>query len=197
LNTSGGFTRESGEDIEYAIIPNTDYTVHLTVERVANGFDVNANFLGRSFSVLDDAPLSTEFGMIAINVSSGAIGTSNVPGEPDNGLDITSLDIQFIRPTVVDDKLERDGTADTDISYFSSSTSNAIEINNNSVGLVSGSSSRQIHGLFSTQTLANAGDVLETSVSFVTPATVAESGEDIRIGIFDSLERTGIGRSCN
>jgi len=117
---------------------------------------------------------------------------SNVPGEADNGMDITSLDIDFIRPTVVDDNLAIDGTADTDIDYFASSTGNAIEINDNSIGLVSGASSRQIHGLFNSQSLVQAGDILETSISFVTPTTVAEAGEDIRIGLFDSLGRTGV-----
>jgi len=190
LNTTGGFTRENGPSIGYTIVPNTDYTVYLTVERTANGFDVSANFLGRSFSILDDAPLSTEFGMLAINVSSDAFGTSNVPGEPDNGMEITNLDIEFIRSSVVDDNLVIDGTVETDIDYFASSTSNAIEINNNSIGLVSGTSSRQIHGLFDTQTLANAGDILETSITFFTPATVATTGEDLRIGIFDNLGRT-------
>ena len=192
LNTNGGFARENGEDIGYTILPNTDYTVYLTIERTEEGLDVSTNFQGRSFTISDAAPLSTQFGMLAINVSSDAMGTSNVPGEADNGLDITNLDIEFIRTSVVDDNLAVDGTADTDIDYFASSTSSAIEINANSIGLVSGSSGRQIHGLFNSQTLANAGDVLETSVTFVTPETVATSGEDIRIGLFDSLGRTGV-----
>jgi len=76
--------------------------------------------------------------------------------------------------------------------YFASSTSSAIEINNNSIGLVSGGSGRQIHALFNSQSLINAGDVLETSVTFVTPETVASAGEDLRIGIFDNLGRTGV-----
>ena len=191
LNTTSGFTRENGPSIGYTIQPNTDYTVYLTVERTANGFDVSANFLGRSFNIIDDAPLSTEFGMLAINVSSGAFGSTNVPGEPDNGMDITSLDVEFIRPSVVNDNLAVNGTAETDIDYFASSSSNAIEINSNSIGLVTGSSSRQIHGLFDSQSLINAGDILETSITFVTPETVATSGEDLRIGIFDTLGRTG------
>ena len=192
LNTNGGFARENGEDIGYTIVPNADYTIYLTIERTAEGLDVTANFLGRSFTISDAAPLSTQFGMMALNVSSDAMGTSNVPGEADNGLDITNLNIEFIRTAVVDDNLAVDGTTETDVDYFASSTSSAIEINNNSIGLVSGSSGRQIHGLFNSQSLANAGDILETSVTFVTPATVATAGEDIRIGIFDSLGRTGV-----
>lgn len=191
LNTNGGFARQNGEDIGYTILPNTDYTVYFMVERTQNGLDVSANFLGRWFTISDDAPLSTQFGMLAINVSSDAMGTTNVPGEPDNGLDITNLQIEFIRVNVVDDDLANDGTADTDMAYFASSTADAIEINTNSVGLVSGPSGRQIHGIFNGQALANAGDVLHTTVTFVTPATVAMTGEDLRIGIFDTLGRTG------
>ena len=192
LNTNGGFARENGEDIGYTIVPNTDYTIYLTIERTAEGLDVSANFLGRSFTISDAAPLSTQFGMMALNVSSDAMGTSNVPGEPDNGLDITNLNIEFIRTSVVDDDLAADGTVDTDMGYFASSTSSAIEINDSSIGLVSGSSGRQIHGLFNSQSLANTGDILETSISFVTPDTVATSGEDLRIGLFDTLGRTGV-----
>ena len=129
---------------------------------------------------------------MALNVSSDAMGVSNVPGEDNNGLDITNFNVEFIRTNVVDDDLAADGTAETDMDYFASSTSSAIEINSNSIGLVSGSSGRQIHGLFDSQSLANAGDILRTSVSFVTPATVATTGEDIRIGLFDSLGRTGV-----
>ena len=192
LNTSGGFSRENGPDIGYTIVPNTDYTIYLTVERTLSGLDVTANFLGRSLTMNDALPLSADFGMMALNVSSGAMGTSNVPGEADNGLDITEFNIEFIRSVVVDDNLAGDGTTETDTDYFASSTPSAIEINANSIGLVSGTSSRQIHGLFDTQTLANAGDVLATSITFVTPETVAQTGEDIRIGLFDSLGRTGV-----
>ena len=191
LNTNGGFARENGEDIGYAILPNTDYTIYLTIQRTEDGLDVTSTFLGRSFTISDADPLSTQFGMMALNVSSDAMGTSNVPGEPDNGLDITNFNVEFIRSSVVDDNLALDGTTETDMDYFASSTADAIEINNNSIGLVSGSSGRQIHGLFDSQTLANAGDILETSITFMTPATVATSGEDLRIGLFDTLGRTG------
>ena len=90
---------------------------------------------------------------------------------------------------VVNDNFAIDGTATSDAAYFGSSGSNAIETNANSIGLVSGSSGRQIHGLFETQTLANEGDTLATSITFITPATVAAGSEDLRIGLFDHLGR--------
>ena len=90
---------------------------------------------------------------------------------------------------VVDDNFAIDGTAVTDASYFGSSSTSAIEINTNSIGLVSGPSSRQIHGLFETQTLASPGDTLEAVITFSTPATVGLTTEDLRIGLFDHLDR--------
>jgi hypothetical protein len=74
--------------------------------------------------------------------------------------------------------------------FYASSSSNAIESNFGSVGLVSGSSGRQIHALFATQTLANAGDTMTASITFVTPNTVGASTEDLKIGLFDHLNRT-------
>jgi len=90
---------------------------------------------------------------------------------------------------IVDDNFIIDGTMATDAGYFGSSSSSAIEINTNSIGLVSGSSGRQMHALFETQTLTNAGDSLRTVLTFTTPATVGVASEDIRIGLFDHLER--------
>jgi len=87
----------------------------------------------------------------------------------------------------------------TDASYFgTSSKSNAMEVNIDkmtddieSIGLVSGKSGRQIHALFETQTLSSVGDTLSATIMFTTPATTAEGTDnDLRIGLFDHLERT-------
>ena len=94
--------------------------------------------------------------------------------------------------TIVDDNFtdgDRAATGPLEADFYASSNSNAIESNVGSVGLVSGSSGRQIHGIFPTQTLANTGDSLFTSFSFTTPPTTASGGEDIRFGIFDHLGR--------
>lgn len=193
LNTTNGWTDlgNSG-DIAYTIDPNTSYTINLTIERTdADELDITAEFLGREFNVVDTTPASFDFGMLAFNSSSAAFGISNVPLEADNGIDISNVAVQFIRTTIVNDDLTNDGTAGTDAKYFGSSTSGAIQINANSVGLVSGSSSRQIHTLFPTQTLTNAGDAMTASVTFITPVTVGSAGEDLRLGLFDSLDRTG------
>jgi len=90
---------------------------------------------------------------------------------------------------VVNDDFMTNGTATTDASYFGSSGSNALEVNMNSVGLVSGTSGRQMHALFETQTLANPGDMLKASITFMTPTTIGTLGESLRLGLFDHLER--------
>jgi len=192
LNTTDGWSSlGSGPNIGYTIDANTTYTINLTIERTeADTLDITTDFLGREFNSVDEAPASFDFGMLAFNSSSGAFGVSRTPGEPDNGIDINNVTVQFIRTGVVDDDLSTDGTVETDASYFASSSTSAIEVNENSIGLVSGGSGRQIHNLFATQTLSNAGDALNASVSFITPATVG-ADDDIRLGIFDPLDRTG------
>lgn len=194
LNTTNGWTDlGNGPDIAYTIDPNTTYTVNVTIERTdADELDITAEFLGREFNVVDAAPASFDFGMLAFNSSSSAFGVSNVPTEPDNGIDINNVTVQFIRTAAVNDDLATDGTMSTDAMYFGSSGSNAIELNANSIGLVSGSSGRQLHTLFPTQTLTNTGDAVNTSVTFTTPVTVAAGGEDLRLGLFDPLDRTGV-----
>ena len=192
LNTSNGFdSLGNGPDLGYTIDANTQYTLFVTVERKEDdSLDINANFLGRSFTVNDSSPLSYNFGMLAMHSSSEAFGSVNSPGQDDNGIDITNVSVEFIRGNPVVDNFSVDGTDSTDANYFGSSGSNAIEINDTSIGLVSGSSGRQIHALFDTLTLERAGDVIEASLTFLTPATVASSNEDLRIGLFDHLERT-------
>lgn len=91
---------------------------------------------------------------------------------------------------VVDDNFAVDGTVTTDADYYGSSTSGAVEFNANSIGLVSGSSGRQMHALFDTVTL-NQGDSLVATLDFVTPASIsAGGGDDFKFGLFDNLGRT-------
>jgi len=171
-----------------------------------------------SNTVVDLQPLSYNFGMLALGASTNAFGTSNSAAPnanppADNGIEINSFVVEVIdNPNPVDpvtpfvpeppappadpnqivlDDFASDGTASTDAAYFASSGSSAIETNANSIGLVSGSSSRQIHALFPTQTLNNPDDTLDVSITFTTPPTVGAAGEDLRLGLFDPLDRTG------
>jgi len=95
--------------------------------------------------------------------------------------------------TIVDDVYANDGTdiANLDADYFGSSGSSATEFNVDNIGLRSGSSGRQLHALFPTQTLNLPGDTLTLSVAFTTPPTVASGNEDFRFAVFDNLGRTG------
>ena len=106
--------------------------------------------------------------------------------------------------------------SDTEIAFFSTSNSSAIEDNADdganiaTVGLVSGTSGRQIHAVFQSQTLATAGDSVAAYVTFTTPGVIAStssqadvdaaitasgdsisagipaSGDDLRIGLFST-----------
>ena len=217
LSTTTGFTAfGSGPDLGYTIVQNSEYIVELTVTRTAAGtLEIQAAFDGGTHTSTDFAPASFSFGMLGISSSSGAFGSSNTAGvDPniinDNGVDITGFNVEFtagdpvdpgdddgepgvgVFAEVVNDVFATDGTdpANTDAAYFASSTSSAIEFNADTIGVVSGTSSRQIHSLFETQTLNAAGDYVEATITFTTPATVAATNEDLRIGLFDHLERT-------
>ena len=106
------------------------------------------------------------------------------------------------------------GTSGSDIeaAFFSTSTGSAIEDNADdganiaTVGLVSGTSGRQIHAVFQSQTLATAGDSVAAYVTFTTPgviastssqadvdAAIAASGDSISAGIPASSDDLRIG----
>ena len=89
--------------------------------------------------------------------------------------------------------------------FFGTSGSNAVEATSAanssagvpSLGLITGTSGRQIHTVFPTQSLLLTGDTLSTVIDFTTPATVptstgAQGNDDIRIGLFDTLGRAGL-----
>jgi len=91
---------------------------------------------------------------------------------------------------IVDDSFDGNNAAGTGpavstINFFSTPNSSALETNADSIGLVSGTSGRQIHGIFPTQTLATAGDTITTYIDFTTPATIGNS-DDLRIGLFST-----------
>jgi hypothetical protein len=88
----------------------------------------------------------------------------------------------------------RDNGADPlDINWWTSSASSGIEVSVGSMGLVTGTTGRGIHGIFPTQTLANVGDSLIATYTFTTPATIGtlQTGA-FRVGLFDTLGRAGL-----
>jgi hypothetical protein len=88
----------------------------------------------------------------------------------------------------------RDNGADPqDANWWTSASSNGIEVSVGSLGLVTGTSGRGIHTVFPTQTLANVGDRLTATYTFTTPATVRPAGSAVfRVGLFDTLGRAGL-----
>ena len=61
-----------------------------------------------------------------------------------------------------------------DTDWWTSTTTTAIEVSAGSLGLVTGTSGRGIHGTFPAQTL-NVGEALKVTFAFRTPATVGNN----------------------
>ena len=86
-------------------------------------------------------------------------------------------------------------TSDLGASYFGTSGANAIQptisgANTVSIGLVTGTSGRQLHALFDSVTLAEINDTITASLTFITPPTTAQNNnDDLRFGLFDDLGR--------
>jgi PEP-CTERM motif len=88
-----------------------------------------------------------------------------------------------------------DGADPLDINWWSSvsNTGTGIEVSAGSLGLVTGTSGRGIHGIFPTQTLTNVGSSLVATYTFTTPATVGNNlTAAFRVGLFDTLGRAGL-----
>jgi hypothetical protein len=88
----------------------------------------------------------------------------------------------------------RDNGADPlDTNWWTSASTSGVEVTTGSLGLVTGTSGRGIHGIFPTQTLANVGDSLVATYTFRTPATVGTAKTaGFRVGLFDTLGRSGL-----
>lgn len=80
-----------------------------------------------------------------------------------------------------------------DSNWWTSASSQGIEVSVGSLGMVTGTSGRGIHTVFPTQTLANVGDKLVATHTFVTPATIGSGlTAPFRVGLFDTLGRAGL-----
>ena len=104
-----------------------------------------------------------------------------------------TTDTTVVNDNFADGDRSDTGTEAAEADWFGSSNANAIESNAGSVGLVSGSSGRQIHAIFDTISLNNVGDHLCLSLTFQTPATVSAGSDDLRFGIFDHAGRGAVG----
>lgn len=80
-------------------------------------------------------------------------------------------------------------TEGTDIPWYTTTSTSALEVGTGFMGLVSGSSGRGIHGLY-TPTALNVGDSLTLTYTFTTPATIGTSRSDaLRVSLANSLGR--------
>ena len=80
-----------------------------------------------------------------------------------------------------------------DTNWWTSASTQGIEVSVGSLGMVTGTSGRGIHTVFPTQTLASVGDKLVATYTFRTPATVGTGGTGgFRVGLFDTLGRAGL-----
>jgi hypothetical protein len=86
------------------------------------------------------------------------------------------------------------GADPQDTDWWTSTSSQAIEVSTGSLGLVSGTSGRGIHGTFAAQALG-IGDTLTATFMFTTPNTVVASPGSqaaFRIGWFDTTGKPGL-----
>lgn len=84
---------------------------------------------------------------------------------------------------------DRSNGADMDSSWWTTTTSSAIEVAPGKLGLVSGGSGRGIRTTFDPQTLAN-GQTLQATFTFTTPETVGSNRDSaFRVGVYDKLGR--------
>jgi hypothetical protein len=85
------------------------------------------------------------------------------------------------------------GADPQDADWWYSTGSTAIEVSAGSLGLVTGTSGRGIHGTFPAQSLG-VGDTLTATYTFVTPATITATGttSSFRVGLFDTTGKPGL-----
>jgi hypothetical protein len=97
LGTTTGFTSipPAGPNSAYVLVPNTQYTGSLTMERLSATEMRITGTLGLAVHSVTDTFDSASFGMLAFWANSNMFGTSNTPGEADNGIDFSNVNIEF------------------------------------------------------------------------------------------------------
>ena len=98
LGTTTGFTSisPSGADGAYSFAANTQYTGSFTIMRTSATEVELTGTLGAASHTVADVFDSAGFGMLAFWANANTFGVSNVPGEPDNGIDFSNVRIEFI-----------------------------------------------------------------------------------------------------
>ena len=125
------------------------------------------------------------------NTGGGNTGGGGQTGEPSSSVVVND---SF---TDGDRSITGNSGSDIEANFYSTSNSSAIEdnvddgIGTGRIGLVSGTSGRQIHTVFPSQTLAMAGDSITAEVTFVTPQVVASNFTQAQFDALDSAIQDG------
>ena len=85
-----------------------------------------------------------------------------------------------------------DGADDSDSNWWTTTSSQAIEVGSGYLGLVSGGSGRGIRTTFAPQALVE-GQTLSATFTFTTPQTIGEDRDSaFRVGLYDTQGRAGL-----
>ena len=98
MGTTTGFTNisPSGPAGAYSFAPNTTYTGSLSIMRTsATEVELTGTLGAATHSVTTEFD-SVSFGMLAFWANSNTFGSSNQPNTPDNGIDFSNVQIEFV-----------------------------------------------------------------------------------------------------
>jgi hypothetical protein len=95
---SGSFSSfTSGPDETYTFAADTSYTGSISIERIsATELQLTGVIDGATYSVVDGAVDSFDFGFLGFHVNSNTFGSSNSAGDADNGIDFTNIRVDFV-----------------------------------------------------------------------------------------------------
>jgi hypothetical protein len=98
LGTTTGFTNltPGGPAGAYTFAPDTTYTGSFTLKRTSASEMQLTGTMGTATHSLTDAFDSDKVGLLAFWSNSNLFGSSNAPGDPDNGIDFSNVTIEFL-----------------------------------------------------------------------------------------------------
>ncbi len=128
------------------------------------------------------SPAPAALASLATSATEGSKTTSDSMAQ-------TPAQVGVIFNDTFSDGTRDDGADETDTNWWTTTTSSAIEVTENALGLVSGTSGRGIRTTFAPQTLAD-GQTLRTTFTFTTPATIGTDRDSaFRVGFYNKLGR--------
>ncbi len=99
MGTTSGFADvgSSGPDEGNLFAANTQYTGELIVERTSGTeFTYTYTIAGATHSIVDATIESDVFDFLGFHVNSNIFGSSNSPGDADNGIDFSNIKVEFV-----------------------------------------------------------------------------------------------------